>query len=184
MFVAPIWNSIPKTILRRIKMKALYFLLVCLVCTLSAFVNAQEKPSDAGSCFVWKQQQFRPRVWQAVAEWTKVPAANLRSTATLRELAITGKSSADNPFVGPGGMAIDMRAQNELIKTINNVNTFAPFNSKFTTLVSEVGPTTLQTTIVNGEKVGAIDFDHTTVSDFEKIVWALQLPRTDCWGTP
>jgi hypothetical protein len=68
---------------------------------------------DPGQCVLWKQQQFRPRVWLAVAHWCGQPPNVLRSNTQLGSLV---------PQWGIG-------AQNELVMATNQQQVFSPFAS-------------------------------------------------------
>ncbi len=68
---------------------------------------------DPGQCVLWKQQQFRPRVWLAVAHWCGKPPNVLRSSTQLGSLV---------PQWGIG-------AQNQLVMTTNQQQVFTPFAS-------------------------------------------------------
>lgn len=69
--------------------------------------------SDPGQCVVWKQQQFRPRVWLAIAHWCGKQPNELRSDMQLGSLV---------PQWGIG-------AQNQLVTATNQTQVFSPFNS-------------------------------------------------------
>lgn len=68
---------------------------------------------DPGSCVLWRQQQFRPRVWLAVADWSGQPPNNLRPNTQLGSLV---------PQWGIG-------EQNRLVQVTNAHQVFAPFAS-------------------------------------------------------
>ena len=68
---------------------------------------------DPGQCVLWKQQQFRPRVWLAVAHWCGQPPNVLRSDTQLGSLV---------PQWGIG-------AQNQLVMATNQQQVFTPFAS-------------------------------------------------------
>jgi len=68
---------------------------------------------DPDSCVLWRQQQFRPRVWLAVADWSGQPPNNLRPNTQLGSLA---------PQWGIG-------EQNRLVQVTNAHQVFAPFAS-------------------------------------------------------
>jgi hypothetical protein len=68
---------------------------------------------DPGQCVLWKQQQFRPRVWLAVAKWCGKTPDVLRSNTQLGSLV---------PQWGIG-------AQNQLVMATNQQQVFAPFDS-------------------------------------------------------
>jgi hypothetical protein len=68
---------------------------------------------DPGQCVLWKQQQFRPRVWLAVAHWCGEPPNVLRSNTQLGSLV---------PQWGIG-------AQNQLVMATNQQQVFTPFAS-------------------------------------------------------
>jgi len=90
--------------------------------------------SDPVDCVLWKAQQFRPRVWLAVADWSGVPPNNLRPDTQLGSLV---------PQWGIG-------QQNRLVQVTNQHQIFAPFSSMM------VPPNTLlppSTTILLWESV-------------------------------
>lgn len=64
-------------------------------------------------CILWKANQFRPRVWLAVADWSNQPPNNLRSDTKLGSLV---------PLWGIG-------EQNRLVQVTNQHQVFAPFPS-------------------------------------------------------
>lgn len=68
---------------------------------------------DPGSCVLWRQQQFRPRVWLAIADWSGQPPNNLRPNTQLGSLV---------PQWGIG-------EQNRLVQVTNLHQVFAPFAS-------------------------------------------------------
>ena len=54
---------------------------------------------DPGQCVLWKQQQFRPRVWLAVAHWCGQPPNVLRSNTQLGSLVPQWGIGAQNQLV-------------------------------------------------------------------------------------
>jgi hypothetical protein len=68
---------------------------------------------DPGSCVLWRQQQFRPRVWLGIADWSGQPPNNLRPNTQLGSLV---------PQWGIG-------EQNRLVQVTNQHQVFAPFAS-------------------------------------------------------
>jgi hypothetical protein len=87
----------------------------------SPFFNAPTSPkemvegfsADPGTCVLWRQRQFRPRVWLAVADWSGQPPTNLRPNTQLGALV---------PLWGIG-------AQNNLVQVTNMHQVFTPFPS-------------------------------------------------------
>jgi hypothetical protein len=95
---------------------------------------AQGFSVNPDNCGLWKQQQFRPRVWLAVADWSGQPPNNLRPDTKLGSLV---------PLWGIG-------EQNRLVQTTNQHQVFAPFAS------SMAPPNTLlpaETTVLQWENV-------------------------------
>jgi len=72
-----------------------------------------ESAPDPGTCVLWRQQQFRPRVWLAVADWSGQPPNNLRPNTQLGSLV---------PQWGIG-------EQNRLVQVTNQHQVFTPFPS-------------------------------------------------------
>lgn len=109
-----------------------------------ALVDVPDTPEE---CNVWRHQQVRRRIRAAIAAWAQEPIQNITSDKTLGQLA--------------KGVPWGMAQQLQLVQTTNNLDVFAPFNSRM--------------------QSPALQPASRTVAEWEGVVWMHQSPQTFCF---